>query len=102
MSAVLYRLSVADNLKDWMIMIPLLKTQQTRVASGAWCGGKGCCMVSGGQPGRSYILPLSTPGRENEKIVPAKFLPVQCVEYSVEFYFILQICRKEIFSIFVR
>ncbi len=33
MSAVLYRLSVADNLKDWMIMIPLLKntTDQSSV-----------------------------------------------------------------------
>lgn len=55
--------TLAGGLKRRMIMIPLPnKSTAARVASGACCGGRRCRRVSGGQPDRSYILPLGITG----------------------------------------
>lgn len=89
--------TLAGGLKIRMIMILVLyENTASRAASGACCGRKGRRRVSGGQPGRSYILPFPHRGERIKKLhwhIP--IVPVQCVEFlNIGFCFIPKIWGK--------
>lgn len=78
MSAALHRLSVADNLKYWMIMIPLLKN--TTDQGSVWGMVQRERVLQGVRRPAGPVLhtPVSTPGRENEKLYRQIFAVTMC------------------------